>query len=47
LLEYYYDPRYEHAADKYPVEFIVRKVKNIEEGVEAVKQEIEKIKLKS
>jgi tRNA 2-selenouridine synthase len=47
LLEYYYDPRYEHAADKNPVEFIVCKVKNIEEGVEAVKQEIEKIKLKS
>jgi tRNA 2-selenouridine synthase len=46
LLEYYYDPRYEHAADIYPVEFIVRKVENIKEGVEAVKQEIEKFNLK-
>ena len=46
LIEHYYDPRYEYAADKYPVEFIVCKVENIEEAVEAVKQEITKIKLK-
>lgn len=43
LLEHYYDPRYEHAAGKYPTKFIIRQVENIEEGVEAVKEEIAKL----
>jgi len=45
LLEYYYDPRYTYAADQYRSEFIVCKVNTIEEAVEAVRNQIEKIKV--
>jgi tRNA 2-selenouridine synthase len=37
LLEYYYDPRYEHAIKKYEKEPITIKAQNIKEAVEAVK----------
>lgn len=37
LLEYYYDPRYEHAIKQYEKEPIIIKAQNIKEAVEAVK----------
>lgn len=43
LLEYYYDPRYEHAGHHYEQEPIILKVGSIEEAVDALARQIDAI----
>jgi tRNA 2-selenouridine synthase len=40
LLEHYYDPRYEHAMNQYKQERILIKANNIEEAVQAIKNQL-------
>jgi tRNA 2-selenouridine synthase len=40
LLEHYYDPRYEHAMNQYKQERVLIKANNIEEAVQAIKNQL-------
>ncbi|MBU7318063.1 tRNA 2-selenouridine(34) synthase MnmH [Paenibacillus oleatilyticus] len=43
LLEYYYDPRYEHAEESYTTESIRLRVRHVDEAVQRIEQELKRL----